>query len=232
MICAHGRTRDRRQGGRGAGARAGRPDVEAFTERTGRRPGLATVLVGDDPASAVYVGGKQKASARGRHRGLRPPPARRRARARRSPSSIERLNADDEVSGILVPAPGARPPRRRRAHRPDRPGQGRRRPDARERRAARARAPGAAAVHAAGRDGAARRGRRRARGRRGRRRRALQPVRQADGPAAARGQRDGHHLPLAHARPGRGAAGAPTCSSPRSAAPDWSAATGSSPARS
>jgi methylenetetrahydrofolate dehydrogenase (NADP+) / methenyltetrahydrofolate cyclohydrolase len=27
------------------------------------RPGLATVLVGEDPASAVYVGGKQQASA-------------------------------------------------------------------------------------------------------------------------------------------------------------------------
>lgn len=37
-------------------------DVAAFTERTGRRPGLATILVGDEPAGAVYVGGKQKAS--------------------------------------------------------------------------------------------------------------------------------------------------------------------------
>ena len=40
-----------------------------------------------------------------------------------------------------------------------------------------------------------------ARGRRGRRRRALEPLRQADGPAAARRQRHGDHLPLAHARP-------------------------------
>src|ERR1700710_911476 len=36
-------------------------DVEAFVQRTGRRPGLATVLVGEDAASAIYVGGKQKA---------------------------------------------------------------------------------------------------------------------------------------------------------------------------
>src|ERR1019366_7955721 len=36
-------------------------EVEAFTADTGRAPGLATVLVGDDPASAVYVGGKQRA---------------------------------------------------------------------------------------------------------------------------------------------------------------------------
>src|SRR6476661_1720740 len=35
-------------------------DVEAFTKETGVRPGLATVLVGEDAASAIYVGGKQK----------------------------------------------------------------------------------------------------------------------------------------------------------------------------
>jgi methylenetetrahydrofolate dehydrogenase (NADP+)/methenyltetrahydrofolate cyclohydrolase len=38
-------------------------EVKAFTDEHGRPPGLATILVGDDPASAVYVGGKQKASA-------------------------------------------------------------------------------------------------------------------------------------------------------------------------
>ena len=32
-------------------------------ERTGAQPGLATVLVGDDPASAVYVASKRKACA-------------------------------------------------------------------------------------------------------------------------------------------------------------------------
>ena len=37
-------------------------DVAAFEEEFGgARPGLATILVGDDPASAVYVSGKQKA---------------------------------------------------------------------------------------------------------------------------------------------------------------------------
>ena len=72
---------------RGQGARArSREDVAAFTERHGRPPGLATVLVGEDPASAVYVGGKQKASRRGRHRRLRPRPAGRRHRASRSSS--------------------------------------------------------------------------------------------------------------------------------------------------
>ena len=38
-------------------------EVAAFTERTGAPPGLATVLVGDDPASDVYISGKQRASA-------------------------------------------------------------------------------------------------------------------------------------------------------------------------
>jgi methylenetetrahydrofolate dehydrogenase (NADP+)/methenyltetrahydrofolate cyclohydrolase len=38
-------------------------DVAAFAAEHGRPPGLATILVGDDEASAVYVGGKQKASA-------------------------------------------------------------------------------------------------------------------------------------------------------------------------
>ena len=38
-------------------------DVAELRERTGRAPGLATILVGDDPASAVYVAGKRKACA-------------------------------------------------------------------------------------------------------------------------------------------------------------------------
>ena len=36
--------------------------VAAFRERTGRAPGLATVLVGEDPASAVYVRSKRRAT--------------------------------------------------------------------------------------------------------------------------------------------------------------------------
>ncbi|RFA15461.1 bifunctional 5,10-methylene-tetrahydrofolate dehydrogenase/5,10-methylene-tetrahydrofolate cyclohydrolase [Subtercola boreus] len=37
-------------------------DVAEFTARTGIQPGLATVLVGDDPASEVYVASKRKSS--------------------------------------------------------------------------------------------------------------------------------------------------------------------------
>jgi methylenetetrahydrofolate dehydrogenase (NADP+)/methenyltetrahydrofolate cyclohydrolase len=37
------------------------PDVRAFTARAGRPPGLGIVLVGDDPASEIYVRNKVKA---------------------------------------------------------------------------------------------------------------------------------------------------------------------------
>jgi methylenetetrahydrofolate dehydrogenase (NADP+)/methenyltetrahydrofolate cyclohydrolase len=40
-----------------------RAEAAAFRERFGRAPGLATVLVGDDPASATYVRNKRKACA-------------------------------------------------------------------------------------------------------------------------------------------------------------------------
>src|SRR3954464_625443 len=40
-----------------------RADVAGGVGQGHDAPGLATVLVGDDPASAVYIGGKQKASA-------------------------------------------------------------------------------------------------------------------------------------------------------------------------
>ena len=70
-----------------------------------------------------------------------------------------------------------------------------------------------------------------ARGRRGRRRRALEPLRQADGPAAARRQRDRHDLPLAHRATCPRSAARADVLSPPSAATGWSRATGSSPAR-
>ena len=37
--------------------------VSALVAETGAPPGLATVLVGEDPGSAIYVANKQKASA-------------------------------------------------------------------------------------------------------------------------------------------------------------------------
>jgi methylenetetrahydrofolate dehydrogenase (NADP+)/methenyltetrahydrofolate cyclohydrolase len=79
-------------------------DVEAFTARTGRRPGLATILVGEDPASAIYVGGKQKAS---REVGIEPFDHRLPAdvSSEEVEALIEQLNHDDDVSGILCQLP-------------------------------------------------------------------------------------------------------------------------------
>src|SRR3954454_24506632 len=79
-------------------------EVEAFVAEHGRPPGLATVLVGDDPASAVYVAGKQKASAEVGIRGFD-----HRVAADASEDEvialIERLNADDDVNGIICQLP-------------------------------------------------------------------------------------------------------------------------------
>lgn len=79
-------------------------DVAAFTGRTGRTPGLATVLVGEDPASAVYVGGKQKACA---EVGMKPFDERLPADASHEQvaRTLQRLNADPDVSGILLQLP-------------------------------------------------------------------------------------------------------------------------------
>jgi methylenetetrahydrofolate dehydrogenase (NADP+) / methenyltetrahydrofolate cyclohydrolase len=78
--------------------------VRAYEARTGRVPGLATVLVGDDPASSVYVGGKQKACQEVGMRGFdhRLPAD---APDEEVAGLIERLNAGDDVSGIICQLP-------------------------------------------------------------------------------------------------------------------------------
>jgi len=80
-------------------------DVEAFgNEFGGARPGLATILVGDDPASAVYVGAKQKACKEVGMEGFNfPLPAD--AAREQVVDLIERLNADALVSAILLQLP-------------------------------------------------------------------------------------------------------------------------------
>jgi methylenetetrahydrofolate dehydrogenase (NADP+) / methenyltetrahydrofolate cyclohydrolase len=81
--------------------------VAAFSKRTGHAPGLATVLVGENPASAVYVAGKQRACE---EVGITPVDVRAPAdaTAEQLAEEIERLNRDDAVSGVLVqlPLPG------------------------------------------------------------------------------------------------------------------------------
>jgi methylenetetrahydrofolate dehydrogenase (NADP+)/methenyltetrahydrofolate cyclohydrolase len=78
--------------------------VVALAAEQGRRPGLATVLVGEDPASAVYVANKRKACAEvgiaDHHRHL---PAD--VTQEEVADLLDRLAADPEVSGILLQLP-------------------------------------------------------------------------------------------------------------------------------
>jgi methylenetetrahydrofolate dehydrogenase (NADP+) / methenyltetrahydrofolate cyclohydrolase len=76
----------------------------ARLSRAGRRPGLAAVLVGDDPASAVYVRSKGKACEEaGMHSvTIRLPVETSEAELL---ASVDRLNADPEIHGILVQLP-------------------------------------------------------------------------------------------------------------------------------
>ena len=75
-----------------------------FAAQTGRRPGLAVVLVGEDPASQVYVGAKGKAcEAAGMASFEHRLPADTSEAALLS--LVERLNNDPEVDGILVQLP-------------------------------------------------------------------------------------------------------------------------------
>jgi methylenetetrahydrofolate dehydrogenase (NADP+)/methenyltetrahydrofolate cyclohydrolase len=79
-------------------------EVAELRERTGRVPGLATILVGDDPASEVYVRNKRKASAEAgitdHHQHLPADAAQEDVAA-----AIEDCNRDPEVSGILLQLP-------------------------------------------------------------------------------------------------------------------------------
>jgi methylenetetrahydrofolate dehydrogenase (NADP+)/methenyltetrahydrofolate cyclohydrolase len=78
-------------------------DVAALRER-GVVPNLTVVLVGDDAASAVYVGGKEKAS---REAGMTGGTIRLPATTTQGEllALVEKLNHDDSVHGILVQMP-------------------------------------------------------------------------------------------------------------------------------
>jgi len=80
------------------------PAIAAFTEKAGRPPGLGIVLVGDDPASQIYVRNKLKSAGEA---GLR-------AEVERLPATatlddvlalVDRLNRSDAHDGILVQSP-------------------------------------------------------------------------------------------------------------------------------
>jgi methylenetetrahydrofolate dehydrogenase (NADP+)/methenyltetrahydrofolate cyclohydrolase len=78
-------------------------EIEAMAAR-GERPGLAVILVGEDPASKVYVGNKEKAC---RQLGVY-------SEVHRLPETttekellalVQRLNRDEKIHGILVQLP-------------------------------------------------------------------------------------------------------------------------------
>jgi methylenetetrahydrofolate dehydrogenase (NADP+)/methenyltetrahydrofolate cyclohydrolase len=81
-----------------------RPDVAAFTSAAGRPPGLGIVLVGDDPASEIYVRNKVRAgSESGLWIDLQRLPAS--ASIEDVLALVRRLNASAAHDGILVQAP-------------------------------------------------------------------------------------------------------------------------------
>ncbi len=81
-----------------------REDIERDKERAGRAPCLAVILVGDDPASQVYVRNKEKACA---DVGITALSYRRPASMSQNDleSLIAELNADPAVDGILLQLP-------------------------------------------------------------------------------------------------------------------------------
>jgi len=72
--------------------------------KAGIRPGLAVVLVGEDPASQVYVGMKEKSCA---ELGIYSNPHHLPAETTQAEllDLVERLNADSRINGILVQLP-------------------------------------------------------------------------------------------------------------------------------
>ena len=201
-----------------------------FALATGRKAGLAVVLVGEDPASQVYVRSKGKQTVEA---GMASFEHRLPADAPEDEllALVERLNADPAVDGILVqlPLPGHMDEQKVIAAID--PGQGCRRLPRHQCRTARGRPARLRAMHPAGLPDA------------------------AEGPAGRSVRaRCGGDRTLEHRRqarwrncccakaapsPSRIAApatcprwcGAPTSWSPQSAGPKWCAATGSSPVR-
>jgi len=79
-------------------------EVARFTAARGAPPGLATVLVGDDPASRIYVGGKHRACEE-----VGMASVGRELAADVSEAEllgvIDELNGDERVNGIIVQLP-------------------------------------------------------------------------------------------------------------------------------
>ncbi len=78
--------------------------VPAFFRAAGRKPGLAVVLVGQDPASQVYVRSKAKATTEARMESIQHllPGS---TRQEELIALVEQLNGDDGIDAILVQLP-------------------------------------------------------------------------------------------------------------------------------
>src|SRR5919107_2854335 len=82
----------------------GKVGLAPYGQETGRVPGLATVLVGDDPASEVYVGMKRRNTEEVGMRSIHHEPEAA-IREEELLELVRELNEDDEVDGILVQLP-------------------------------------------------------------------------------------------------------------------------------
>lgn len=79
-------------------------ETEKFVEKYGIKPGLAVVIVGDDPASRVYVNSKKKACAEiGYYSEEHALPES--TTEDELLSLVEKLNGDEKIHGILVQLP-------------------------------------------------------------------------------------------------------------------------------
>ena len=185
-------------------------DAVRFAECAGRRAGLAVVLVGDDPASQVYVGSKVKLT---REAGMESFEHRLDASTDQATlmALVEKLDRDPAVDGILVQLPlpahldasavilAIDPAKDVDGLHPENAGR------------LVSGMPALVPVHAARRDAPPEVGAARSHRPLGGRRRPLQPRRQADRAAAPPGERNGRRSPI----PGRAtfpaSAGRPTC---------------------
>jgi methylenetetrahydrofolate dehydrogenase (NADP+) / methenyltetrahydrofolate cyclohydrolase len=79
-------------------------EVDAFTKQRGRKPGLATILVGENPASHTYVANKIKACAETGMESIHHPRPASTSMADLI-SLMKTLNADSKVDGILLQLP-------------------------------------------------------------------------------------------------------------------------------
>lgn len=81
-----------------------REKIASYRERTGKHPGLTVILVGDDPASAIYVASKEKAC---HEVGINSRTVRLAATATTEDVvfAVKTANQDPTVHGILVQMP-------------------------------------------------------------------------------------------------------------------------------